>query len=479
MNKILATIVSLVIYTAVAGQNCNCETTFNQLKQQVEDNYAGWFDKVNKNNRPGYDNWTSNYSAQSKKIRTDSACYINAREWISFFKDKHLTIRYIEPEKSSKPTVNDNAPIKIATTTLTEKQIKDYLTKSKQLDKVEGIYESSSYQLGITKFKQNIFYATIITTSNDNWKPGEVKLIIEKKGTQYTGTFFEGDKSAKTEHTIKVVDNILDFDIQFYEKKFPVPKIQRNIKEYEIVKDKQAPKLTFTKKSLAVFTFPNFYGDSYEQLDYLLKKNEDKLKITPYWIIDLRDNDGGNYQVGMQLIKYIYTQPIIRYNAEMRMSESNYTMWYNNFAKEAYENADSISKKEFETVFANMKSNYGKMYNRSGKPTDTIVYANRTNNPKKIGLIINHNTVSSGELFTLIARQSDKVAVFGTNSGGMMDYGNVVTYKTTCPSIWLRLPMNRQLWLDRSYSVDKEGIKPDVYLKEGNWIEKTYKALLQ
>jgi C-terminal processing protease CtpA/Prc len=98
-------------------------------------------------------------------------------------------------------------------------------------------------------------------------------------------------------------------------------------------------------------------------------------------------------------------------------------------------------------------------------------------NPKKIALLINKNTVSSGELFTILARQSDKVIVMGTNSGGMMDYGNVVTYKTSFPTIKIQLPINRQLWLDNNFSVDKEGLKPDVYLKEDNWIEQAIKLI--
>jgi C-terminal processing protease CtpA/Prc len=74
-----------------------------------------------------------------------------------------------------------------------------------------------------------------------------------------------------------------------------------------------------------------------------------------------------------------------------------------------------------------MKANYGKFFNTSGKAIDTITLEKTLPFPKKIGILINKNTVSSGELFTIIARQSDKVIVFGENSGGMMDYGKYST----------------------------------------------------
>ncbi len=77
----------------------------------------------------------------------------------------------------------------------------------------------------------------------------------------------------------------------------------------------------------------------------------------------------------------------------------------------------------------------------------------------------------------MLARQSDKVMVLGQNSGGMMDYGNIVPYKTSYPTIRVQLPMDRQLWLSTGYSVDKEGLKPDIYLKGKNWIKQAIKKL--
>ena len=77
----------------------------------------------------------------------------------------------------------------------------------------------------------------------------------------------------------------------------------------------------------------------------------------------------------------------------------------------------------------------------------------------------------------MLARQSDKVVVMGSNSGGMMDYGNVLRYKTHYPGIRVQIPMDRMLWLDTGFSVDKEGLKPAIYLKGDNWIEQAIKII--
>jgi len=468
-------IISLLIFTKTFfAQSCKCDSIFLQSKQIVEDNYAGWFDKITSKNLDEYNTWTKKHHLAAKEITNDSVCAKQLQNWISFFQDKHLRIKYSK-QKSAINSKTESKKIEILSTGLTENQLTDYFKKTKNPDPIEGIYENSNYKLAVTQVQPNLFYATIIKTQNENWKAGEVKLTIKKINKKYTGTFYEGDKSDVSEHQVQIVDNILDFDIVFFEKIFPIVKTKRDITEYEMSKDKYAPSLNF-KEDVAIWKFPSFENNANEQTEYLLKKYKDKLESTPFWILDLSNNSGGDYSIGLQLLDYIYTKPILNYNAEMRMTQSNFEKWYQ-FIADYYNNADDKTKKALDERMNKMKAHYGKLYNESGTPTDTLKLDKVKVNPKKIALLINKNTVSSGELFTILARQSDKVIVMGTNSGGMMDYGNVVTYKTSFPTIKIQLPINRQLWLDNNFSVDKEGLKPDVYLKEDNWIEQAIKLI--
>ncbi|MBP7645042.1 MAG: hypothetical protein KA767_16980, partial [Saprospiraceae bacterium] len=163
--------------------------------------------------------------------------------------------------------------------------------------------------------------------------------------------------------------------------------------------------------------------------------------------------------------------------SEMRLTKSNYEIWYNSYISNYYENLDSIGKSKLDVRLNKMKANYGTMYNDGDKLTDTLKMEVIKPYPKKIALLINENTVSSGELFTMIARQSAKVKVMGANSGGMMDYGNIVNYKTICSTMRLQIPTDRQLWLETGFSVDKEGLKPDFYLTGENWVDQAIKII--
>ncbi|MBK7469003.1 MAG: hypothetical protein IPJ43_20670 [Saprospiraceae bacterium] len=75
----------------------------------------------------------------------------------------------------------------------------------------------------------------------------------------------------------------------------------------------------------------------------------------------------------------------------------------------------------------------------------------------------------------MLARQSDKVVVLGQNSRGMMDYGNIVHYKTTCPKSETTTYERTTLARYR-FSVDIEA-KPDIYLSGKNWVDKAIKVV--
>ena len=128
--KRLLTIFSLTISNMSYAQNCNCDSIFLQTQKIVEENYAGWFDKVTSNNRAYYNQWTDKHYTLSKNITTDSGCAKQVQEWISFFKDRHLRIKFTLPKviQGNKITPKE---ITILATGLTENQVMAYFSKSK------------------------------------------------------------------------------------------------------------------------------------------------------------------------------------------------------------------------------------------------------------------------------------------------------------------------------------------------------------
>lgn len=88
----------------------------------------------------------------------------------------------------------------------------------------------------------------------------------------------------------------------------------------------------------------------------------------------------------------------------MRMTHQNIDLWFSTFVKSVYDQLDGKTKKELDGEIDKMRSKVGTMYNSSEKIADTLQLEKTLENPKKVAILINENTVSSGELFTMYAK---------------------------------------------------------------------------
>lgn len=187
-------------------------------------------------------------------------------------------------------------------------------------------------------------------------------------------------------------------------------------------------------------------------------------------------------KVGNELLPYLYTKPIIWSTEFSRLTEDNFNKWYNTYVRDYYESLSKPEQQQIDSIFAITKSNFGKFgrwMSNENIIADTISFNTTTAFPEKVVILIDQNTFSSGELFTILARQSGKVVVMGEKSAGTIDYGNVLRYKTNCPSISLSLPSSRNNWLDKGISIDRDKVQPDLYIPKNvsNWINYVFKKL--
>jgi C-terminal processing protease CtpA/Prc len=83
--------------------------------------------------------------------------------------------------------------------------------------------------------------------------------------------------------------------------------------------------------------------------------------------------------------------------------------------------------------------------------------------PRRVAVLTDRGCASSCEAFVLAARQSDKVTLYGDNTGGLTDYGNVITDATPHPALRLYVPTARSNRLPEE-SYDVVGIPPHVRL---------------
>lgn len=474
MNRLILTLIFPLAQSISFGQNCKCDSTFQIVKYHIETNYAGWFDKTKQFDKNKFIELTNQVAFNTKSIAVDSLCFTEIKKYVDYFHDGHL---HLNIKKPASQLTDDKQPIVIKKLDIAENEMLNYFKKAGPLDPVEGIWENETYKLGVIKSKENanLFNGIILKSKNENWLAGEVKLTIEKsKSKTYTLKFITGDKSESIENNAIIFKNILDAKELLLSRVFPVVKDKILLDDYSLETDPTNPKLTFPKKDLAVWAFPNFYSQNADVVKLLLQKHKAKLATTKNWVIDLRGNEGGDVRVGNILLPFLYTKPITWHSEFSRLTEDNFNYWYNTYVKEYIASLPKEKQQEYDSVFAITKTHFGEFghWDNENNIADTITFEKKMAYPEKIVLLIDKNTFSSGELFAVLARQSDKVTVMGEKSAGSIDYGNVVTNKTNCPNISLTFPTSRNNWLDKGISIDRDKVQPDIYIPGNikNWI---------
>ncbi|HRD06622.1 MAG: S41 family peptidase [Saprospiraceae bacterium] len=332
---------SLFFIVSGQAQSCQCDKVFNTVKMTVENNYAGWFDKVNFDNVKKYLEYSEPFKVSTKSIANDSICAVTINQWMSYFYDKNMRVKY----------------------------------KAKDKNEV-----------------------------------------------------------------------------------MPPPTLE-------------------IKDELVVFTIP-YYGPNTGALIHdLLLENQKKLEKSPVWVIDLRDSRGKDETAAMELLSYLYTKPIVKYNTEIRMTPQNYDLWYQQYEKSSFEKLEGTARKQRMQELDSIKAHFGRGYNAVGKMADTLTFNGIKPFPQKVGVLMNSKTEGAAELFIALARQSEKVTTMGENSGGNVDYNLMINYPTYCASLTLEMPIQRRLWLEAGYAMDKVGLKPEVLLSGKNWVDQAYQKL--
>jgi hypothetical protein len=241
-----------------------------------------------------------------------------------------------------------------------------------------------------------------------------------------------------------------------------ISNMEANKNRTDLVAFKQLNK-DFVYAKLAVF-------DQREvgQLDSMLIANADILAKTPYMIVDLRGNGGGNTATSDEMARLIYTNPMVYPAWDYRSSEEHIRQKEREL-KSAKDTTDLYYLRSLKLLNA-MKANPGEMVKDSG---DLIreMDVSPAHYPKHIAFLIDKGCGSATEFYIFEGKQSTKVTVFGQNSHGVMDYGSDQDFRI-CDGIYsLATPWGRNGWV-KDFRIDNVGFEPDVRIaaKEKDWI---------
>ncbi|ACU61752.1 S41 family peptidase [Chitinophaga pinensis] len=204
---------------------------------------------------------------------------------------------------------------------------------------------------------------------------------------------------------------------------------------------------------------PSFEQNYKPIIDSLVKANEALLKAIPHLIVDLRGNDGGYDMTYASLLPFIYNNPYVVYYREVRVSPESIEL-----SKEAMNNQElnKETREFFGRTVKILEERKTGFVNLAGKCVDTIRIEQFFPHPDRVSIITDRGTASSAENFVSMARQCKRVTVFGDNTAGIVDYGDVVWLNPPgFPFVELVIPTQRSCRLSE-LTIDNVGFAPDV-----------------
>ncbi|MCJ8211199.1 S41 family peptidase [Mucilaginibacter sp. RS28] len=228
--------------------------------------------------------------------------------------------------------------------------------------------------------------------------------------------------------------------------------------------------LTLDEKTL-LLCLPSFQSEQKPIIDSILNAYKSRLAKIPNLVIDLRDNDGGYDYTYSNLLPYINKNPYLVHYYEILASDDAIELY-----ESSRDNAqlNQATRDYFARAVEIMKVNKGKFVSLSGKRIDTIKTQNNSNYPLRVAIITNRGTMSAAENLVAIARQSKRVTVFGDNTGGAIDYTEVLWLDVPAfPDLQLIVPVQRSTRLPEQ-PLDNVGFAPDVRLTSN---EDAYKTI--
>lgn len=212
-----------------------------------------------------------------------------------------------------------------------------------------------------------------------------------------------------------------------------------------------------------------------DRLDSMLRDNARLIARTPNLIFDLRGNGGGTGSTSEEMIKLIYTNPIVYPAWDYRSSPERIRATekeLKSYAKDTVANAFFYQRAK--QLLRDMQAKPGSLV-REGDDLTRTSDADTLANPKRVAFLIDKGCASSTEFFVFEGKQSKKVTMFGANTWGVMDYGNDQNFDLCDGTFNLAVPWGRNGWV-RQYRIDNVGFAPDVKIPPG---EKDWVAFVQ
>ena len=430
-----------------AQDECNCRDQFEKMSAYISENYPFYTLKVTAENQKSMNAYNKLFLKKSKETSVIEECQELLSSYLDIYRDGHLFIVkiYSAGQKLDERWAGDLSDI----------------SSGSSGDSLIGKWSNGNYNIAIIPAKEpNYDYLGVLLNSpNENWNAGDIKLKLSKKNGELRVHFGMIEKDMAV-GPAKLVSGkgypMLRMDgIGTYFK-------EGKGKEEISVGDNNRP-VVFTQLTSKTYLMKirTFGGGVKKTIDSLVKVNHKAIIGSENLIVDVRDNSGGNDSSYYEILPYIYSDSVTLPGVGYYLSPENKEMFMGWWPEDS-ENGKAIRSMEDYSIYTPQNEYVHKL--------DSLYTS-----PKRIAILQNNKTISSGETFVLRTRQSDKVTVYGVNSAGIVDGFNGRRKDLGC--LYLRHPTTYRSYKLPEDAIDPYGIAPDIYMK--SFMEDPYPFITQ
>ena len=471
MNETIFIFILFMILHFKTVAQCNCKKEFSFIESYIEENYSGFIDKHETYCGVNYYEFTERFKKRVENEHNNMYCVAAMKEWIAYFKDKHLLINNkIDSMHSTSEKHVENETI-IVTPGMIE--------SIKNSSGIEGVYYQydSMYKIAIVKSPNSwrTYAGVILSTKSNAWTPGMIKFEMKEKDDSdimddnkwivwYPSIAYTDDHKG---YVGKMSVSPLGLEGGRWKKQglmqqAAIPKARSN-KVEENVKSHPINEFNMPDSNTCYIRIGSFNAKFAKEIDTFINYYNQKIKTTKYLIIDVSGNGGGSDQSYQPLLPLLYTNPIITTGTAILATSDNIKA----LQSEAAGMPDEIKKNMFSAI-EKMKKHLGAF---TPVTNDTFTVAKVEPYPSKIVILISGYCASANEQFLLAAKQSTKVTLMGKHTSGTLDYSNVCSKDFPCLPFTLKYPITRSGRLP-AHPVDNIGIMPDITLNDtDDWIK--------
>lgn len=463
----------LFVSAKAFAQPCDCSAAFSFTINKIENNYAGFKDKVTSETKAAYGLHTDSLQQQARlpKNQKSDACAQLLRAWMQFFKDGHVQAY---TTGSSTGSVNADSirnlyqqSEKVA---MTEADFTAYLQRQKNGHPLEGIWrnEEGNYRVGMIK-EDGVLKAFILKADSVYWMPGQVKMKLYAAPGSMRTDYYMGNHSLQQKNiTANAENNILTIDGLGQWLKVDAATGHILAKDYYAGSSVVQFKKLSPKTNL--ITIRSFNENYHALIDSIVTANHQLLTTTPNLIIDVRGNGGGSDYSFYNLRKYLYTHPYQRVTSQTLCTEDNIDRYRRLAQLDVFTAAE---KQELLTRSVEMEKHKNEFWSASPLYIDADKEAVQPN-PQKVAVLIDGGCASTTEQFLLDpVSNSSKTKIYGVPSAGILDYANMDNTVVPGTNIGIAYATSRSRRIDLGKGIDNAGVQPHVTIgKEvADWVK--------